>query len=93
MPRVKTHPGEVLEAEYHDLLGMSARTLSSLLGVPANRVTDIIAGRRAVTADLALRLGRKFKTAPRFWLNLQMAHDLSKAEAATDYSVVPTRAA
>ena len=91
--RVRTHPGEILEAEYLEPLDMSARTLATAIGVPANRLTEIIAGRRAVTADTAIRLGRYFKTDPRFWLNLQVAHDLSKAEAETDYSDVPTRAA
>ena len=91
--RVRTHPGEVLDAEYLDPLDMSARTLATEIGVPANRLTEIIAGRRAVTADTAIRLGRYFGTDPLFWLNLQMAHDLSRAEAETDYSDVPTRAA
>ena len=91
--RVRTHPGEILDAEYLDPLAMSARTLATEIGVPANRLTEIIAGRRAVTADTAIRLGRYFGTDPLFWLNLQMAHDLSRAEAETDYSDVPTRAA
>ncbi len=55
--------------------------------------TEIIAGRRSISADTAIRLGRYFDTDPRFWLNLQAAHDLSKAEAENDYSGVPTRAA
>jgi antitoxin HigA-1 len=49
--------------------------------------------RRSITADTALRLGRYFSTDAPFWINLQVAHDLSKAEAATDYSSIPTRAA
>ncbi len=72
---------------------MSARVLAVAIGVPPNRLTEIVAGRRSITADTAIRLGRYFKTDPRFWLNLQIAHDLSKAEAETDYSDVPTRAA
>lgn len=93
MPRVKTHPGDILANEYLEPLEMSARELASKLGVPPNRITEIVAGRRSVTADTAIRLARYFKTDPRFWLNLQAAHDLSKAEAETDYSAVPTRAA
>ncbi len=93
MPRVRSHPGDILAHEYLEPLGMSARALAVELGVPPNRLTEIIAGRRAVSADTAIRLGRYFGTDPRFWLNLQAAHDLSKAEAETDYSAVPTRAA
>lgn len=85
--------GEVLRHGYLEPLGLSARALASEIGVPANRMTEILAGRRGVTADTALRLGRHFKTDPRFWLNLQTAHDLSKAENETDYSKVPVRAA
>lgn len=91
--RVRTHPGEILAEEYLAPLDLSARALATAIGVPANRLTEIVAGRRAVTADTAIRLGRYFKTAPLFWLNLQVAHDLSKAEAETDYSDVPERAA
>jgi antitoxin HigA-1 len=93
MPRIRTHPGEVLREEYLKPLGLSARALAEAIGVPANRMSEIIRERRSMTADTAIRLGRYFGTDPRFWLNLQMAHDLSKAEAATDYSAVPTRAA
>ena len=93
MAGVMTHPGEILAQEYLEPLGMSARALAAMIDVPANRLTEIAAGRRSVTADTAIRLGRYFKTDPRFWLNLQIAHDLSKAEAETDYSKVPVRAA
>ncbi len=91
--RVQTHPGDVLAEEYLKPLDLSARALATAIGVPSNRLTEIIAGRRAVSADTAIRLGRYFKTDPRFWLNLQIAHDLSKAEAEIDYSDVPVRAA
>ena len=93
MARIRTHPGEVLREEFLKPLGMSARTLADAIGVPGNRMTEIVRERRSITADTAIRLGRYFGTDPRFWLNLQMAHDLSKAAAATDYSAVPTRAA
>lgn len=93
MPRVRNHPGDILAHEYLEPLAMSARSLATELGVPPNRLTEIIAGRRTVSADTAIRLGRYFGTDARFWLNLQAAHDLSKAEAETDYSAVPTRAA
>lgn len=91
MPRIRTHPGEVLQAEYLEPFATSARALAQAIGVPPNRLTEIVAGRRGVTADTAIRLGRHFGTTPRFWLNLQMAHDLSKAEAETNYAGVPVR--
>lgn len=93
MPRIRTHPGEILKEEFLAPTGMSARTLAAELGVPANRLSDIVRGRRDVSADTAIRLGRYFRTDPRFWLNLQAAHDVSKAEAAVDYSSVKPRAA
>ncbi|RAI37844.1 HigA family addiction module antitoxin [Rhodoplanes roseus] len=91
MPRVRTHPGEVLKEDFLVPLGLSARALAAALGVPANRISDIVRGERDVTADTALRLARYFGTDPRFWINLQTAHDLSKAEAAHDYSEITPR--
>jgi addiction module HigA family antidote len=83
MARVRTHPGEVLREEFMLPMGLSANALSRALHVPPNRVTEIIArsNPRSVTPDTALRLARYFGTSPEFWLNLQMNHDLSKAEA------------
>ena len=89
MARVRTHAGEILAKEYLEPLDMSARALAQEIGVPANRISDIVRGRRSVTADTALRLARYFRTDPRFWLNLQAAHDLSVAKAETDYSKLP----
>jgi antitoxin HigA-1 len=89
MARIRTHPGEILRAEYLEPLGMSSTALAEAIGVPPNRITDIVRCRRGVTADTALRLARYFRTDPRFWLNLQAAHDLSKAVAETDYSKLP----
>lgn len=88
MPRVRTHPGEILREEYLVPLKLSARRLAGALGVPANRITEIMRGERDVTADTAIRLGRYFRTDPRFWLNLQAAHDISKAQNENDYSKV-----
>ena len=89
MPRISTHPGIVLNEEYLLPLGLSASRLAEEIAVPANRLTDIIRGRRGVTADTAIRLGRRFATTPQFWMNLQTAHDLSKAGTMHDYSVIP----
>jgi addiction module HigA family antidote len=94
MARLRTHPGEVLREEYLLPLGLSARALARALDVPANRLSDIMRGTRAVSADTAIRLGRYFNTDPRFWLNLQTALDLSKAEQAHSYKkIVPRTAA
>ncbi|CAN7666344.1 addiction module HigA family antidote [Bosea sp. BE125] len=93
MPRIRTHPGEILREEYLAPLGMSARQLAKALGVPGNRVSELLRERRDVSADTAIRLGRYFQTDPRFWLNLQAAHDLSKAETQQDYSAVQPHAA
>lgn len=86
MPRLRTHPGEVLREEFMVPLGLSANRLAAEIDVPANRLSEILRERRGVTADTALRLGIRFGTTPQFWLNLQTAHDLSHAEA--DFSKV-----
>jgi addiction module HigA family antidote len=79
MGRSAIHPGEHL-AEQLEQLGMSAAALGRQLGVPTNRVTAILHGRRAVTGDTALRLGHFFGNSPQFWLNLQALHDLRIAQ-------------
>jgi antitoxin HigA-1 len=88
MPRIHSHPGEILREEFMIPHGLSARRLAAEIDVAPNRVTEIIRGRRDVSADTAIRLSRRFGTTPQFWLNLQDAHDLSKAEATNDYSRV-----
>ena len=79
MSRVKTHPGRVLRAELESR-GMSANRLALAIRVPANRITAILNGRRAVTAETAVRLGRFLGTGPTFWMNLQAAYDVSVVE-------------
>ena len=74
------HPGEILSEEYLVPLELSASALARALGVPPNRVTEIVAGDRAVTAETALRLARCLRTTPEFWMNLQTAYDLRTAE-------------
>lgn len=76
--RVTTHPGEMLNEDFLKPLGMSARTLAQQIDVPAKRLTGIIAGRRGMTADTALRLSRYFGSSAEFWMNLQTMHDLSR---------------
>ena len=91
MPRLRTHPGEVLAEEYLKPLGLSATALARAIGVPGNRISDILRQRRDVSADTAIRLGRFFNVDPRFWMNLQAAHDLSRAENEHDYSALRSR--
>ncbi|NOT72348.1 MAG: HigA family addiction module antidote protein [Hyphomicrobium sp.] len=80
--RITTHPGEMLAQEFLVPLKISASALAAELGVPANRLTEMVAGRRNMTADTALRLADRFGTSPEFWMNLQMMYDLSKAVVA-----------
>jgi antitoxin HigA-1 len=71
------HPGEVLRAEFLDEIGMTAYALAKALRVPSNRITAILNGERAITAETALRLARFFGTTDCFWMNLQMFYDLA----------------
>ncbi len=73
------HPGEHLAEELKEL-GMSAAEFSRRLGVPTNRITQILNGRRSITGDTALRLGHFFGTSAAFWLNLQSLYELRIAE-------------
>jgi addiction module HigA family antidote len=75
------HPGEILQQEMEEI-GISARSLSSKLGVPTNRITGILNQKRRLSPDTALRLARYFGTSPEFWLNLQQAYDLKVTQEA-----------
>ena len=75
MPHTPIHPGEILRDEL-DNLDISAAELARTIKVPANRVSQILAGKRNISADTALRLGKFFNTGPQFWLNLQAAYGL-----------------
>jgi len=74
------HPGEILREEILTDLGLSATQMADALGVPANRVTEILRGRRSITADTALRLAQWLGTTPTVWMNLQQSYDLAVAE-------------
>ena len=71
-----SHPGGLLKREL-EARRLSANRLALELGVPSGRITDILNGRRSITADTALRLGRYFGNSPRFWLDLQSQYDLA----------------
>lgn len=75
------HPGEVLRMEFLEPLGMSVYALAAALHLPRPRLNDIALGRRAISADTALRLARYFGTSPQIWVNLQTRYDLAKAKA------------
>jgi addiction module HigA family antidote len=70
------HPGEVLLNDFLEPLGLSQYRVAKALNVPPRRINEIVLGKRAITADTALRLARYFGTSDRFWLNLQDAYDL-----------------
>jgi addiction module HigA family antidote len=76
------HPGEILAEDVLADLGMNANQVGEALGVPANRISEILRGRRSISADTALRLGQWLGSSPHFWMNLQRTYDLEVAEAA-----------
>lgn len=76
------HPGETLREDFMKPLGLTANRLAINLRVPAARIGEIVNGRRAITADTALRLAQYFGTSPQFWTNLQANYDLEVAQDA-----------
>ena len=94
MVRPAIHPGEILAGELEEI-GVSPTELARQIDVPANRISQIINGKRAITGDTALRLGHWFGTSPTFWLNLQVSFDLrlAKQAAGNKISGLPTRLA
>jgi addiction module HigA family antidote len=92
MSRPPIHPGEILADELKEI-GVTPTELARQVDVPPNRLSEIIRGRRNITADTALRLGHWFGTAPQFWINLQMAYDLRVAadQAGQAIEKLPTR--
>ena len=75
------HPGEILNEEFLVPLGLSANRLANAIGIPTNRITEIINGERRVTAETAILLGHAFDVTPEFWVNLQARYDLDAANA------------
>jgi addiction module HigA family antidote len=74
------HPGEVLQHEFIEPMGLTQNRLALALHVPARRINEIVLGKRSITADTALRLSRYFNNSPQFWLGLQMDFELDLAE-------------
>jgi len=86
-------PGEILKDELEEL-GITATEFARQIDVPANRVSQILAGKRSITGDTALRFGHWFGTDPQFWLNLQGQYDLALADRETGNAIrhLPTKA-
>jgi antitoxin HigA-1 len=74
------HPGEILRDEFLTPMGISVYELAAAIKVPRSRVNDIVRGRRMMTTDTAMRLGRYFNMSAEFWINLQARYDLDVAE-------------
>lgn len=84
------HPGEVLREDFMVPLKLSSNRLAGVIHVPANRVSEIVSGKRSISADTALRLSAAFGTTPEFWMNLQKSYELREAEISglTDVSSI-----
>ncbi len=78
------HPGEILQKEFLEPMGLSQNRLALAIGVPPRRINEIVLRKRSITADTALRLARYFKMSPQFWLGLQMDYELDVAEDMLD---------
>jgi antitoxin HigA-1 len=80
MPKktITTHPGEILLEEFLTPMGISQYRLAESINVPRRRINEIVHGKRAITADTALRLAKYFGTTAKFWMNLQVHYDLVK---------------
>ena len=87
------HPGEILKDELKEL-AITATEFARQIDVPANRVSQILSGKRSITGDTALRFGHWFGTDPQFWLNLQGQYDLALADRETGNAIrhLPTKA-
>ena len=75
--RIASHPGLILLNEFIAPLGLSQKALANHIGIPVQRVNEIVRGKRGVSPDTAWLLSKAFNTSPEFWLNLQAIHDLS----------------
>ncbi len=80
--RIPTHPGVILSQEFLGPLGISQVALAAHLGVPVQRINELVRGKRGVTPETAWLLSQAFNTTPEFWSNLQSAHDLARTRPA-----------
>ena len=77
--RIATHPGQILLAEFLEPLRLTQAELARSLHIPLNRVNELVRGKRGITPESALLFSEYFRNSPEFWMNLQTAHDLSRA--------------
>lgn len=89
--RIPIHPGEVLAEEFLKPLGVTQVAFAAHIGVPVQRINELIRGKRGVTPETAWLLAEALNTTPEFWINLQVAHDLAKNRPAK--SVAPLKVA
>ena len=75
--RIAAHPGKILREEFLEPLGLTQKALADHIGIPVQRINEIVRGKRGVTPNTAWLLSQAFKTTPEFWLNLQATHGLS----------------
>jgi len=87
------NPGEILLEEFLKPMGISINKLAREIGVPPGRISTIVNGKRAITADTALRLAAYFGTSPELWLNLQTDYDLRIARRTTELHITPLKLA
>jgi len=76
--RIPTHPGEILQEEFIAPLGLTQVELAKHLGVPVQRINELVRGKRGITPETAWLLAGAFDTTPEFWINLQTSYDLAK---------------
>ena len=89
--RIPTHPGEILLEEFLKPLGMSQIAFARHIGVPTQRINEIVRGKRGVTPDTAWLFSQAFGTTPEFWLNLQAAYDLARSRPRQTIQLLPAR--
>jgi len=82
--RISTHPGKILLHEFLEPLGLTQKGLAEHLGIPTQRVNELVRGKRGVTPDTAWLLAGAFNTSAEFWMNLQVAYELSSVKRPQD---------
>lgn len=82
------HPGEILREDFLNPLNITPYALAKAINVTPMRISEILKGKRAITADTAIRLGKFFSTSPQFWMNLQARHELDKASSDPVYGEI-----
>lgn len=93
--REPSSPGEILQEEFLDPIGLTQSQLAEWIGVERRRINEIVGGKREITPDTAMRLGKYFGVSPQFWMNLQVRYNLwhAQAERGKEYARIKTRKA